>query len=77
MDSDPLYYAQDFEITDFKIGEPTRTKDGVAVIVSFRNITKPCHVDFDLIRTEKGWRISDIRYEDGNTLRGILESKFP
>ena len=77
MDSDPLYYAQDFEITDFKVGAPVRTKDGVAVVVRFRNIGKPCHVDFDLIRTKEGWRVSDIHYEDGNTLRGILESKFP
>jgi len=77
MEADPLYYAQDFEITDFKIGEPSRTKDGVVVVVTFRNIKKPCHVDFDLIETKAGWRVSDIRYEDGNTLRGILESKFP
>lgn len=77
MNSDPLYYAQDFDITDFKVGEATRTKDGVVVVVRFRNIQKPCRVDFDLIRTKEGWRISDIRYEDGNTLRGILESKFP
>src|SRR5690349_15854987 len=38
MDSDPLYYAQDFEITDFKVGAPTKTKDGVVVVVTFRNI---------------------------------------
>ena len=77
MDSDPLYYAEDFEITDFKVGEPTKTKDGVVVVVRFRNIKKPCHVDFDLIRTKEGWRVSDIKYEDGKTLRGILESRFP
>jgi hypothetical protein len=77
MEADPLYYAQDFDITDFKVGEPTGTKDGVIVVVSFRNIKKPSHVEFDLIRTKEGWRVSDIKYEDGNTLRGILESKFP
>jgi hypothetical protein len=77
LEADPLYYAQDFEITDFKIGEPTRTQDGVVVVAKFRNIKKPCHVDFELTRTKDGWRISDIKYEDGNTLRGILESKFP
>jgi len=77
LEADPLYYAQDFEITDFKIGEPTRTPDGVVVVVKFRNIEKPSHVDFELNRTKDGWRVSDIKYEDGNTLRGILESKFP
>ena len=77
LEADPLYYAQDFEIADFKVGEPTKTKDGVVVVVKFRNIKKPSHVDFELNRTKDGWRVSDIRYEDGNTLRGILESKFP
>jgi len=77
LEADPLYYAQDFEITDFRIGEPTRTRDGLVVEVTFRNIDKPSRVDFELARTKDGWRISDIKYEDGNTLRGILESKFP
>jgi len=77
LEADPLYYAQDFEITDFKVGDPAPTPDGVVVVVRFRNIKKPTHVDFDLTRTKDGWRISDIQYEDGKTLRGILESKFP
>ena len=77
MDSDPLYYAQDFQITDFQVGEPAPSNEGSVVVVKFKNIGKPCRVEFHLVRTKAGWRISDIVYEDGNTLRRILESKFP
>jgi hypothetical protein len=77
LDSDPLYYAQDTEITDFQVAEPAKSKDGVVVVVKFRNFKKPCRVVFDLIETKTGWRVSDIKYGDGSSLRRILERKFP
>lgn len=77
VDSDPLYYAQDFDITDFQVSEPAASKGGSVVVVTFRNIDKPCRVELHVVKTKAGWRISDIDYEDGKTLRGILESRFP
>jgi len=78
LDGDPLYNAQEVQITDFSISEPkispSRTGMEALVTVRFKNIGKPTRVECVLRRTAGGWRISDIRYDDGYSLKKILQA---
>jgi len=82
LDGDPLYNAQDMQISDFSVsapettGGPKRTGIETRVTVQFKNIGKPARVIFVLSRTADGWRISDIRYDDGSSLKKILQGKL-
>jgi hypothetical protein len=84
LDGDPLYNAQDIEITDFSISatQPSSvnsspaTRHSSLVVVRFKNIGKPTRVEYVLGRTAEGWRISDIRYDDGSSLKKILQGKL-
>ena len=76
LDGDPLYNAQDFEIKDFSISAPEITGPKARVTVSFKNLGKPTRVVFTLSRSVNGWRISDIHYNDGSSLKKILEGKL-
>jgi hypothetical protein len=80
LDGDPLYNAQDFQIKDFSISAPqttqgpSRTGTETRVTVRFKNLGKSTRVEYVLSRTADGWRISDIRYDDGNSLKKILQA---
>ena len=79
LDAVPLYNAQEIQITDFsisapKITGPSRTGMEALVTVRFKNIGKPTRVKCVLHRTVHGWKISDIRYDNGYSLKKILQS---
>jgi hypothetical protein len=76
LDGDPLYNAQDFEIKGFSISAPQTDGGEMRVTVNFKTFGKPTKVVFVLSRTANGWKISDIRYEDGSSLKKILEGKL-
>jgi hypothetical protein len=76
LDGDPLYNAQDFEIKDFAVSEPEITGGSARVTANFKNFDKPTRVIFLLRRTAGGWKISDIRYDDGSSLKTILEGQL-
>ena len=76
LDGDPLYNAQDMEIKDFSISTPAVAGGEVRVTVNFKNLGKPTRVVYILSRTANGWKISDIRYDDGSSLKKILEGKL-
>ena len=80
LDGDPLYNAQDIEIKDFSVSAPeigpSRTGIETQVTVHFKNLGKPTRVIYMLNRTADGWRISDIRYDDGSSLKKILQGKL-
>jgi hypothetical protein len=73
LDFDPLYAAQDFEIKDFSVVLVTQQKDSAEVAASFKNMGTSEKIVFLLSNTAQGWRITDIRYSDGRTLKGILK----
>lgn len=73
LEVDPPYYAQDFEITNFTIAQPETVGGETHVNVSFKNFGEPQRLVYVLTRTGGGWRISDIRYDDGSSLKKILE----
>ncbi|PZR73644.1 MAG: hypothetical protein DLM73_09810 [Chthoniobacterales bacterium] len=74
VDSDPLYNAQLTEISDFTISEAERVGTETRVTVRFKNLGKATRIVYALIHTPDGWRITDIRYEDGSSLKKILQS---
>ena len=76
LDGDPLYNAQEVQITEFSISAPKTSERQTRVMVRFKNLSKPIHVEYVLNQTADGWKISDIRYDDGSTLRKILEGKL-
>jgi hypothetical protein len=76
LDGDPLYNAQDMEIKDFSVSAPEMAGGEARVTVNFKNLGKPTRVVYRLSRTANGWKISDIRYDDGSSLKKILEGKF-
>lgn len=74
LDGDPLYNAQDMEIRSFFI-HPAVLKNGTAtVLVTFTNFGKKQEVKFVLASGQAGWKISNIKYDDGTDLIGILKS---
>lgn len=72
LDGDPLYNAQDMKIEKFVIGKPAIEGEMAQVGVSFENFGKPVQMGFLLVNGDAGWRITDIRWNDGSTLRSIL-----
>jgi Protein of unknown function (DUF3828) len=73
LDFDPLYDAQDFDIKDFSIALVSQQKDSAEAAASFKNIGKSEKIVFLLSNTAQGWRITDIKYSDGRTLKAILK----
>ena len=76
LDGDPLYNAQEIQITDFSISAPKTTGGETRVMVRFKNIGKSTRVEYVLGRTPDRWKISDIRYDDGSSLKKILQGKL-
>lgn len=76
LDGDPLYNAQEIEIKDFSVSAPEMAGGEARVTVNFKNLGKPTRFVYMLSRTANGWRISDISYDDGSSLRKILEGKL-
>ena len=76
LDGDPLYNAQDMEIKDFSISAPEMAGGKARLTVNFKNFGKPTRVVYMLSRTANSWKISDIRYDDGSSLKKILEGKL-
>lgn len=76
---DPLYNAQDTEITAFKIGKPMHGEGNLEVAdvpVTFRNMGKDETVLFRLERSQDIWKIGDIHYPSNpassSSLKDIL-----
>ena len=73
IDFDPLYNAQDFEISDFKVVVLPNKKGSGYVAARFKNMGVDQEIIFALQRTKMGWRIADIQYKDGRSLWKILK----
>lgn len=73
LDFDPLYDAQDFDIKELSVALMSQQKASAEVAASFKNMGKNEKIVFSLSAGEHGWRISDIKYSDGRTLKKILK----
>ncbi len=75
IDFDPLYDAQDTQITKFVVEKPQSVggPDYVSVKVTFKNYDKSVWIDFELVRESSPvWKISGISYSSGDDLASIL-----
>ena len=73
LDGDPLYNAQDMEIKNFNIANAKVDGGKALVSVSFDNLGKPTRIQYVLGEAHGRWRISDIRYAEGGSLKQILQ----
>jgi len=71
LDFDPIYNAQDFdkETTNLKIAAVADQHDWFSV--TFTNLGTRTLV-YKLTNTPEGWRVSDIKYPEGASLKDIL-----
>ena len=72
LDFDPLYNAQDTEITKFQIAKPVMEGDKSTVLVSFRNFGQQTTVKFEMENVRGAWRIENVIYGDKSDLIKIL-----
>ena len=75
LDGDPLFNAQDMEITKFAIHKAVYREGKAEVLVSFENFGEKKAVTFVLETRRSGWKITNIKYDDGADLLGILQSE--
>ena len=75
LDGDPLYDAQDMEIKKFAIGKPGYEGGKARVNVTFDNFGQPKSFVFILLNGRTGWRIDNIEYGEGRSLRGYLKAQ--
>jgi len=73
---DPLYDVQDLEITNFKVGPAEIAASGLSarVTVTFANIGKSRQLVYLLAKADDQWRITDIDFGEGRTLRKTFVS---
>jgi hypothetical protein len=69
IDGDPLYDAQDMEIKHFAISKARHEQDRELVDVTFENFGEKKTITFILVKGAAAWRIHDIVYAEGRTLR--------
>ena len=75
IDFDPLYDAQDTDIKDLVIQPANNEGANARVTVTFQNFGKPHEITYSLALSQSGWKIADILYSDGRSLRTILQPK--
>lgn len=71
LDFDPLYNGQDFEISEFKLGEAEIKGEKASLKVDFLNFGEAQTITFKLVKEKALWKIEDIDYGD-YTLVGIF-----
>jgi hypothetical protein len=74
IDGDPLYDAQDMEIKHFAIGKPRYEAGRAMVDANFENFREKKTSTFVVVKGPNGWRIRDIVYSEGRTLRSEFKA---
>ena len=72
IDFDPLYNAQDMQIKNFRVGAAVLKGDTATVPVTFLNFNQKVRIEFHLVNTKAGWKVSNIDYGDGMDFVQIL-----
>jgi len=76
LDGDPFIDAQDWDIQNLTVHIDDQTKAAAHATVRFTNLKDPKTVHLDLVHTQAGWRIAEIRWSgDDTTLRGLYVKK--
>lgn len=75
LDFDPFYNAQETDLGEMDIAVPTMRGREINAIVRFANSGAPIEIVYRLIQDPRGWRIDDISYGGGHTLRKTLSGE--
>jgi uncharacterized protein DUF3828/sporulation and spore germination protein len=70
IDGDPLYNAQDMEIKKCSIHKAVVENGTADVLVTFENFGNKKEITFQLIPRKTGWKIANIKYDDGSNILG-------
>lgn len=72
IDFDPLFNAQDTRIKNFRVGAADTNGNTAVVPVTFMNFDQQVRIEFRLVNTKAGWKVSNIDYGGGSDLVQIL-----
>ncbi|HEX7313918.1 MAG TPA: DUF3828 domain-containing protein [Pyrinomonadaceae bacterium] len=72
IDFDPLYNAQDTRIKNFRVGASIIKGGAATVPVTFMNFEQKVRIEFRLVNTKQGWKVSNIVYGGGMDFVQIL-----
>jgi hypothetical protein len=75
LDFDPIYDAQDFDEKPIKLHVAAVTGQPDSFKVTFTNLG-PRTLVYRLTKTSGEWRISDIKYAEGPTLKELLSQEI-
>ena len=74
LGADPLYDAQDTEITNFKVQADQVDGDQALVLVTFKNFGEAKSLIFNVEREGGDWKISNITGNDYNLLNNLEDA---
>ena len=72
LDFDPLYNAQDTQITNFLVGKPLTKDEESTVLVTFRIFGQGTSIKFEIHHSPEGWRIKNVIYGNKSDLVTLL-----
>jgi uncharacterized protein DUF3828 len=75
LNGDPFVDAQDWEISNLKTAVKSTGASTAVATATFVQFMEPRTVTLDLVNTPAGWRIADIRWPRGSSLRALYKLK--
>jgi hypothetical protein len=75
LNGDPFIDAQDWEISNIKTVVKSTGASTAVATVAFIQFMEPRTVTLELVNTSVGWRISDIKWSRGHSLRQLYKLK--
>jgi hypothetical protein len=77
LEFDPLYDAQDTDIKTFVIQPGSVEGENARVVVTFENLGEKKQLTYSLVLVGGSWKIADIAFGEGRTLRGVYSEVTP
>jgi Protein of unknown function (DUF3828) len=75
LDFDPLYNAQDFEVKNLAVKADPPAGTSANVVVTFENFGTKEEIRYSLTAVGGGWKITDVTYGEGRTLRDVYQTQ--
>jgi hypothetical protein len=77
LNGDPFIDGQDWEITKFSVAVKDAGGDKAVGTVNINNFGKDIAIVLNLVKPADGWRIANISWETGDTLRSLYFKNEP
>jgi hypothetical protein len=75
LNGDPFIDAQDWEISNVRTAVKSTGASTAVATVTFIQFKEPRTVTLDLVNTPAGWRVADIKWARGGSLRTLYKLK--